>query len=159
MLFETQTLSGRAGVSMNLEIKFSGLDHELMDTLIWETFWNQQFINVVHNNADFLLIFSSNKLKRTTQNTVFDDGKKWYPRKYPNYFLRNSFANFPRRIWALVQSCSCIRFPWCGDVARGNAEEDEEKGKGPNFANYRQNGTKGRKHECKMEKGPGFGLQ
>ena len=42
---------------MNLEIKFSGLDHELMDTLIWETFWNQQFINVVHNNTDFLLIF------------------------------------------------------------------------------------------------------
>ena len=33
-LFKKCCLSGRAGVSMNLEIKFASLDHELMDTLI-----------------------------------------------------------------------------------------------------------------------------
>ena len=65
---------------LNLEMKFAVLDHELMITLKWEAFWNQQsliflkqlnlaeFITVVHN-APFW--FNSFQTKQQTITKTF----------------------------------------------------------------------------------------
>ena len=63
---------------------------------------------------------------------IFEFGNNKKERcKYPNYFLRN----FLQRIRALVQSCSCIRFPWCGDVVRGRWKKKKKS----NFARKTKN--------------------